>query len=92
MSEIYCIVSGRVQLMMFRDFTQRKARRLGLVGTVRNLADGTVEVIAQGSKEKLEALIKYLHKGSVLSRVDNVEVTWRETKTVFDKFYIVYSR
>ena len=92
MSEIYCIVSGRVQLMMFRDFTQRKARGLGLVGTVRNLSDGRVEVVAQGSKEKLETLIKHLHEGSVLSRVDNVEVIWRETKSIFDEFYIVYSR
>jgi len=92
MKEIYCIVSGRVQMMMFRDFTLRKAEALGLKGSVRNLKNGTVEVIAQGEKEKLEAFIEYLNKGSLLSRVDKVEVTWRETKSVFDRFYIVYSR
>ena len=79
-------------MMMFRDFTLRKAEALGLKGSVRNLKNGTVEVIAQGEKEKLEAFIEYLNKGSLLSRVDKVEVTWRETKSVFDRFYIVYSR
>ena len=44
------IVSGRVQMVMYRDFTARFARRLGLVGEVKNLSDGTVRVIAEGSR------------------------------------------
>lgn len=77
---------------MFRDFVQRRAHSLGLSGNVKNLGNGTVEVIAQGAREKLEKLIEYLHKGSLLSRVDKVEVTWREIKALSKGFYIVYSR
>lgn len=77
---------------MFRDFVQRKARALGLSGSVRNRDDGTVEVVAQGEKEKLEKLVGHLRKGSVLSYVSGVDVEWRETKAVSKGFYIVYSR
>jgi acylphosphatase len=90
MEEFRAIVRGRVQLVMFRDFTQRKGSGLGLVGTVRNLPDGTVEVIAQGERATLEQLIAKLHKGSLLSRVDAVEVVWHEPSMRFDRFRIVY--
>ena len=89
MNEIYCIITGLVQMVMFRNFAQRKARSLGLTGTVRNLPDGTVEVVAQGDGEKLEALIKRLRAGSLLSRVDDVRVTWREPKAAFGGFHII---
>jgi len=92
MKEILCIISGRVQMVMFRDFVQRKALVLGLTGTARNLKDGTTEVVAQGSKEKLEELIQYLHQGSLLSRVDKVEIEWREPTKVFKNFHIFYFR
>lgn len=90
MQEFHAIIRGRVQLVMFRDFTQRKASGLGLSGTVRNLTDGTVEVIAQGQRAPLEGLIAKLHKGSILSRVDAVVVEWREPTATFEKFRIVY--
>jgi len=90
MKEVLCIISGRVQLVLFRDFVQRKACSLELKGTVRNLSNGKVEVVAQGSKEKLEKLIQYLHQGSLLSRVDKVEVDWKEPTKIFDNFRIVY--
>ena len=90
MSEIKCIVSGIVQIVMYRSFAERKALALRLKGTVRNLPDGTVEVVAQGDREKLEKFIENLHKGSIFSRVDNVEVIWREPGIIFDEFRIVF--
>lgn len=90
MFAVRAIVSGRVQLVMFRDFVERKASGLGLVGVVQNLSDGTVEVLAQGGKEKLEALIALLHKGPVLARVDAVAVEWVEPKGDFKGFSIQY--
>ncbi len=78
---------------MFRDFTQRNASKLGLVGTVKNLNDGTVEVVARGEEASLRKLIEKLQKGSVLSRVDNLEVTWKDTKEpqeTYTKFMIIY--
>ncbi len=90
MQEIYCLVHGRVQLVMYRDFCTRKARRLGLVGYAKNLPDGTVEVLAQGAKDKLEQFIKKLERGSLLSRVDKVIVQWREPSATYGGFTIYY--
>ncbi len=84
------IVSGRVQVVMYRDFTQRKARSLGIVGEVRNLPDGTVSVIAEGPKEKLESLIQLLRRGPVFAKVESVSVEWREPQGVFKGFSIRY--
>src|SRR3989344_1905222 len=75
-NRITCRVMGRVQMVMFRDFSQRKARKLRLRGFVKNEIDGSVTVIAEGSRELLERYIAYLQKGSILSRVENVEVQW----------------
>jgi acylphosphatase len=83
-------VRGKVQLVMYRDFAQRKARSLGIEGTVKNLPDKTVEIFAQGEEKALEAYIKKLNRGSLLSRVDAVEVEWGEPSRAFDGFKIVY--
>ncbi len=74
---------------MYRSFARSKAHALGLVGTARNLPDGTVEIIAQGEKEKLEKFIVHLQEGSIFSRVDNVEVLWREPSADFEDFRIL---
>ena len=90
MEEFRAIVSGRVQMVMFRDFTCRKARKVGVTGFVRNVPDGTVEAVAQGRKDNLEKLLEYLHKGSMLSHVENVSVEWRTPRKTFDVFEIAY--
>lgn len=69
-------VHGRVQGVYFRDFTRRHARRLGLVGYVRNLPDGTVEAVAEGSREALESLLTELRVGPPAAEVTRVEVYW----------------
>ena len=88
--EIYCRIGGRVQMVMFRDFAQRKARGLEVVGWVKNLPDGTVEVVAQATPDTLKEYIAMLHEGSILSRVDSVAVDWRAPSGHFDDFIIVY--
>lgn len=84
------VISGRVQLVMYRDFVQRKASALGVAGEVKNLKDGTVEIIAEGKRAILEKLIETLHKGPVLARVDSVKVEWREPTGMFTGFSIRY--
>lgn len=69
-------VEGRVQGVGFRFFVYGTARRLGLTGQVRNLAGGQVEVVARGSRAALEELVRELHQGSRMSRVDEVHVEW----------------
>ncbi len=77
-------------MVMFRDFVQRKARSLGLRGTVENLEDGSLEAVAQGKVEDLETLIEHLHKGPFLARVLRVDVSWREPNEEFQGFKIIY--
>ena len=70
---IRCIVKGRVQGVFFRATTQSVARKLGLTGHAVNLADGSVEVIAQGEQPGLEQLKHYLVTGPDNARVDSLE-------------------
>lgn len=84
-------VTGRVQMVMYRDFAQRKARKLGLTGTVRNLSDGSVAVVAEGEEELLNEYIKYLSRGSIFSKVKNVRVSWSEAEGRYKDFNIVYN-
>lgn len=88
MTEIHCIVSGKVQNVRYRDYVQGAADELGLVGWVRNLQDGTVEVCAQGLPETLKDFVEYLHEGSLQSKVDAVSVDWRTARTALDDFSI----
>lgn len=88
--QVECRAVGRVQLVMFRDFAQRKAKKLGIVGTVENMSDGSVKVVAQGSAGDLLEFISYLKKGSMLAKVENVSVMWTEIKESFEDFKIIF--
>lgn len=85
------IVSGRVQMVMYRDFAQRMARRRKLAGEVTNLPDGTVRVIAEGPREALESLLARLHDGPTLARVDGVTAEWRPATGEYSGFKITYA-
>lgn len=67
------IVRGQVQGVGFRWFVGREAERLGLGGFVRNLPDGTVEVVSQGPEAALDALERHLSRGPSHARVDGVD-------------------
>ncbi|HAT68783.1 MAG: hypothetical protein A2481_00855 [Candidatus Yonathbacteria bacterium RIFOXYC2_FULL_47_9] len=85
-----CQIFGRVQLVMFRDFVQRKARARGLVGTVQNNPDGSVLVVAQGEEVKLQELLGLVQRGPILAHVERVDETWREPLGEFRSFDILY--
>ncbi|MDR3548540.1 MAG: acylphosphatase [Candidatus Pacebacteria bacterium] len=91
MSErIEAIISGRVQGVMFRDFACRKARGLKLVGEVQNLDDGTVRVVAEGSRDLIEKYIEKLRDGSLLAHVEDVRVEWHSPTDAYRSFNINY--
>lgn len=69
----HLFISGRVQGVSFRAFTQRSARRSKLVGWVMNLADGRVEGVIEGPKDQVDALVKKLHRGPRAARVEKLE-------------------
>jgi len=83
------IVHGDVQGVFFRHHTRLEATRLGLSGTVRNLADGTVEVIAEGPHAALERLLAWLHRGPEMARVERVDARWRDAKEASSGFVIL---
>jgi len=68
------IVRGRVQGVGFRWFVEREAHMLGIAGWVRNNHDGSVEVLAQGTRDQLSGLHSRLREGPRAARVDSVEV------------------
>lgn len=88
--QAYIRVYGIVQGVGYRFFTERHARRLGLKGYVRNMPDGSVEVVVEGSKDKIETLIKYLKRGPYLARVEKVVVEYRKPTGKFSDFTIKY--
>ena len=68
-------ISGRVQGVGFRWFTEKEARARNVKGYVRNLQDGRVEVVAQGEREDVAQLCDALRQGPSASRVDAVAMT-----------------
>ena len=67
------LVHGRVQGVGFRWFVLREAERLGVRGVARNLPDGAVEVIAEGTEQALTALERVVRRGPAMARVEGVE-------------------
>jgi acylphosphatase len=65
-------VTGRVQGVGFRAATRREASRLGLNGHAVNCADGSVEVLAEGPPDAIEALADWLHRGPPFAHVARV--------------------
>ena len=90
MAEINAFVSGRVQGVGFRYFTVQKAKKLGLRGFVKNVPGGNVEIVAQGSREKLELLVEMLKEGPCMGNIENVKVEWRKETKKFEKFSIEF--
>ena len=71
---VRCIVSGRVQGVFFRATAQRKALELKISGWVRNLPDGSVEVLACGDEANVKKLQDWLWQGPPHARVTDVSV------------------
>lgn len=82
------IVHGRVQGVGYRYQAERVAHSLGLNGYVRNRADRTVEVIAEGPRPLLEQFLKWLHQGPGVAYVTRVETCWVAANQEFDGFEV----
>ncbi len=85
---IHAIVTGRVHAVSFRLFTCAKAKALGLKGMVRNLDNGSVEVIAEGEEETLKQLLNEVSNGPGKAEVKGVNAEWGESTGEFSDFSI----
>jgi acylphosphatase len=90
MIKIHCIITGKVQKVAFRTFVQEAATELQLVGFVKNLPGGSVEVVAQGEPDTLKAFVEYLHEGSLLAEVEGVAVEWGSATKTFHEFSVLH--
>jgi acylphosphatase len=90
MVEIHALVTGMVQGVAYRTYLQEMATELQIVGRVKNLPDGSVEVVAQSEPDTLRAFIECMHEGSLLSVVAGVAVEWRSASKTFHEFSVLH--
>jgi acylphosphatase len=88
MKRAHVLISGRVQGVSFRWYTQYQAQRLGLTGWVRNLWDGRVEAIFEGPDQAVRQAVAWCHRGEPPARVENVEVMYEAPTGEFGGFRI----
>ena len=86
----HVFVSGRVQGVNFRWYTQRKAQELGLTGWVRNLWDGRVEAVFEGEEQAVRRAVNWCQAGPPSAQVDQVEVSYEEPTGEFSHFRIAW--
>ena len=72
------LIAGDVQGVGFRAFTRRHALDMDLSGYAENLDDGRVEIVAEGERGDLEALLHQLKRGPAHAEVEDVDVSWGE--------------
>lgn len=84
------IVSGRVQGIGYRAYALKQAEQHNIKGSVRNLHDGRVKVIAAGTEEDMKEFIKKLKKGPVFSLVRDIQVNDIESSKDYQDFRIEY--
>lgn len=85
---LHAVIEGRVQGVYFRATTQREALARGLAGWVRNLWDGSVEVVAEGRRAALESFEVFLHQGPPSAQVTHVEITYSAATGEFSGFHV----
>jgi acylphosphatase len=84
----HLFVSGKVQGVGFRRFSEGHAKTLELSGYARNLSDGRVEIEVAGEKDQVEAFLKKIRQGPPGSKVISVDVTWNSVPSGADGFSI----
>lgn len=89
MKRMHVIYQGKVQGVFFRSNCQKKAVELGLTGWVRNLPDGTVESVAEGSESRLKDLLQWCTREQPHARVTDTDVEWDTATGEFEHFRIL---
>jgi len=90
MKKVRATVTGRVQGVWFRVHTRDKATELGVTGFVRNLPDGSVEIVAHGEDSLIDALMDWARIGPPLAEVTEVRIREMAEDAEFDSFEVMY--
>jgi len=86
LARLHAVVHGRVQGVNFRYTTLHRAQALRLTGWVRNLPNGSVEVLAEGPRAALEQLHEFLRHGPPHAVVASVQAEWLPATAEFTRF------
>jgi acylphosphatase len=84
------LISGRVQGVSFRAYARDKARAAGVEGWVRNLPDGRVEAVFEGTRSAVQRMVTWCYSGPALAAVEKVDITWEEPTGREGSFAIVW--
>ncbi|MDN5332210.1 MAG: acylphosphatase [Tepidanaerobacteraceae bacterium] len=87
---VRALIYGLVQGVGLRYSVQRKASQLGLTGFVKNLPDGSVELVAEGEEDLINELIEYIKTGIRWARVEKVDLEWSEWEGKYRRFDIAF--
>ena len=82
------LISGIVQGVGYRWSCNREAKSIGLTGWVRNLPDGRVEAVLQGTREQVERMIKWCYRGPSEAQVSDIAVSYEDALEDFKDFGI----
>ncbi|MBI4134421.1 MAG: acylphosphatase [Candidatus Terrybacteria bacterium] len=77
-ARVTLLIQGRVQGVTFREAARERARRLQIAGVAENLADGSVRIVAEGTRAVLEEFVRWCREGPPLASVSGVQVEWGE--------------
>ncbi len=86
----HLVIEGKVQGVFYRASAKEKADSLGLGGYIRNLTNGSVEVIAEGKHEDINQLIEWCLTGPANARVTDIKITFSPPIGEFNNFHIQY--
>ncbi|HEX9722215.1 MAG TPA: acylphosphatase [Candidatus Paceibacterota bacterium] len=87
-ARVHIFVSGRVQGVFYRKGAQKEAQELGVTGWAHNLADGRVELVAEGKAEKVRQFTEWCKQGTPLAKVDHCDAQFEEYTGDFADFSI----
>ena len=87
---IRLFVTGRVQGVFFRQSLKAKCIQNNIFGWVKNLPDGRVECLLEGTEENISVLVKWAHTGPANAIVENVEIHNEKFCNEFTKFDVLY--
>ena len=88
MKRVHIFISGRVQGCFFRANVRDRAKKLNLKGFVKNLDDGRVEAVFEGSEENIEKILEFCKKGPSGARVEKVEIKEEKISNEFNNFEV----
>ena len=86
----HAFYTGRVQGVGFRYTAERLAMEEGLVGWVKNLADGRVELVCEGARGPMEKLLERIRQSTLGPHIRSAAVTWEKPTGEFSEFRVEF--